>query len=67
MSLLFGDLTQQFVTFSTVVAQAKNGVPGASEQIPTVAADFRHSAGQSASKLVYIGKLHIIRQRGFNI
>ena len=58
MSLLFGNLVQQFVNFSTILANAEAGVPGASEQIPTAGADFRRAAAKSASELVYIGVLH---------
>ena len=61
MSLLFGNLTQQFVNFSIILANANAGIPGYSEQIPAAAAEFRHSAGKSASELVYIGALHIVR------
>ncbi|KAF8149154.1 P-loop containing nucleoside triphosphate hydrolase protein [Crassisporium funariophilum] len=55
MSLLFGNLTQDFVNFGTTVARANAGVPGAAASIPEAAAHFRHSASQSASYLVYIG------------
>ena len=58
MSLLFGNLVQQFVNFSTVLANTKAGVPGASEQLPTAAAEFRSAAAQIASELAYIGVLH---------
>lgn len=59
MSLLFGNLVQQFVSFSIILANANAGVPGASEQIPAAAADFRSSAAKLASELVYLGVLHI--------
>ena len=58
MSLLFGNLVQQFVNFAVVQANAKAGLPGASEQIPIAAAEFRSSAAKLASELVYIGVLH---------
>ena len=58
MSLLFGNLVQQFVDFSIAVANANAGVPGASEQIPAAAAEFRSAAAQLAIELVYIGVLH---------
>lgn len=58
MSLLFGNLVQQFVNFSTILANADAGVSGASEQIPAAAANFRSAAAKSASELVYIGVLH---------
>ena len=49
---------QQFVNFSTILANADAGVSGASEQIPAAAANFRSAAAKSASELVYIGVLH---------
>ncbi|KAF8158097.1 P-loop containing nucleoside triphosphate hydrolase protein [Crassisporium funariophilum] len=55
MSLLFGNLTQDFVNFGTAIANAQAGVPGAAESIPAAAANFRRSASLSASYLVYIG------------
>ena len=58
MSLLFGNLVQQFVNFSTILAEANAGVPGASERIPTAAVEFRSAAATLASELVYIGELH---------
>ena len=61
MSLLFGNLTEQFVNFSIILSKANAGDSEAAAQVPVAAAQFRHSAGQSASGLVYIGKLHVIR------
>ena len=58
MTLLFGKLVQQFVDFTIVVTNANAGVPGASEQVPAAAADFRNSAAKLALGLVYIGALH---------
>ena len=59
MSILFGNLVQQFVDFSTILAKATNaGVPDASEQISIAAAEFRSAAAKSAYELVYIGVLH---------
>ncbi|PPQ91666.1 hypothetical protein CVT25_012879 [Psilocybe cyanescens] len=55
MSLLFGNLTQDFVNFSQILAEAQKGTPGAADRIPQAAADFRHSAGLSATYLVCIG------------
>lgn len=60
MALLFGNLTQQFVQFSTILNAAHSGVPGASEKIPAAAVHFRRSAAQSAAGLVYIGESHKI-------
>ena len=58
MTLLFGSLVEQFVKFSSVVARAAAGVPGASDQIPAAAADFRSTAANLAAGVVYIGVLH---------
>ncbi|KAL1744419.1 ste6-like protein [Schizophyllum fasciatum] len=55
MSLLFGNLTQDFVTFQMMLEQAKAGDADAAAQIPTAAANFRHSSSLNASYLVYIG------------
>ncbi|KAK2465352.1 hypothetical protein APHAL10511_002706 [Amanita phalloides] len=55
MTLIFGNLTQAFVNFSLVINEAKNGAPGAAEQVPVAAAAFRRAASQGASYLVYIG------------
>ncbi|PPQ92430.1 hypothetical protein CVT25_008651 [Psilocybe cyanescens] len=55
MSLLFGNLTQDFVNFSQTLAAAQQGVVGAAEAIPEAAAEFRRSAGLSATYLVCIG------------
>jgi ATP-binding cassette subfamily B (MDR/TAP) protein 1 len=58
MSLLFGNLVQQFVNFSFILANADAGNAAAADQIPIAAAAFRHAAAKSASELVYIGVLH---------
>ncbi|KAI4527252.1 ste6-like protein [Schizophyllum commune Loenen D] len=55
MSLLFGNLTQDFVTFQMMVISAQNGDAEAAAQIPQAAANFRHSSSLNASYLVYIG------------
>jgi ATP-binding cassette subfamily B (MDR/TAP) protein 1 len=52
MSLLFGNLTQQFVNFGTALQNASMGKP---EDIPAAAASFRHVAAKDASYLVFIG------------
>lgn len=57
MSLLFGDLVQQFVNFSTILSEADAGDASAADQIPAAAAEFRSAAAKSASELVYIGML----------
>ncbi|PFH54100.1 hypothetical protein AMATHDRAFT_186925 [Amanita thiersii Skay4041] len=55
MTLLFGNLTQDFVVFGTALKNVANGVPGAAEQVPIAAAAFKRSAAKDASYLVYIG------------
>jgi ATP-binding cassette subfamily B (MDR/TAP) protein 1 len=55
MSLLFGNLTQQFVNFTIVLEKAKAGDPQAIAGVPAAAASFRKVAAQDASYLVYIG------------
>lgn len=50
MTLLFGNLTQDFVVFTTVL-----GDPAKQDQIPAAADAFRSSAAKNASYLVYIG------------
>ena len=56
MSLLFGRLTQDFVSFGTVMLQAQQGDATAQSQLPAAAAAFKRSAALNASYLVYIGK-----------
>jgi ATP-binding cassette subfamily B (MDR/TAP) protein 1 len=58
MSLIFGNLTQQFVEFQTILNQAGAGVPGSQEKIPSTAANFRKVAAQDAVYLVCIGVSH---------
>lgn len=55
MSLLFGNLTQDFVEFEAILEQANNGDPNAIAAVPGSAAHFRHTAALDASYLVYIG------------
>ncbi|KAJ2922300.1 hypothetical protein H1R20_g14801, partial [Candolleomyces eurysporus] len=55
MSLLFGNLTRDFVNFATVVALAKGGDQEAAAQVPEAAASFRRIASLDASYLTYIG------------
>lgn len=68
MSLLFGNLTQDFVNFTQIIYKADNNVPGAEDQIPAAAAAFRHAAGRSAIYLVCIGPCfdHQISMLEFN-
>ncbi|KAI0789769.1 P-loop containing nucleoside triphosphate hydrolase protein [Abortiporus biennis] len=55
MSLLFGNLTNDFISFEIILNEAQIGVPGAADQVPIAAAHFRHTASLDASYLVYIG------------
>ncbi|KAF9441291.1 hypothetical protein P691DRAFT_587071, partial [Macrolepiota fuliginosa MF-IS2] len=50
MTLLFANLTQDFVSFTAVLRD-----PSRKDQIPAAAAAFRSSAARDASYLVYIG------------
>lgn len=55
MSLIFGNLTQQFVTFGSTLASAQAGDAAAQAALPGVIAAFRTGSAQDASYLVYIG------------
>jgi ATP-binding cassette, subfamily B (MDR/TAP), member 1 len=56
MTLLFGNIIQAFVNFGVALNNAKQGVPGAAEQLPAAAASVRHAATLNAIYFVYIGK-----------
>ncbi|KAF8546798.1 hypothetical protein OG21DRAFT_1450858, partial [Imleria badia] len=57
MSLLFGSLTQQFVSFGSTQAQYLQNVNNATalQELQEAAANFRSGAALDASYLVYIG------------
>ncbi|KAI0714082.1 P-loop containing nucleoside triphosphate hydrolase protein [Cerioporus squamosus] len=59
MSLLFSRLTQDFVTFGTILQLTSSPDPAtaaqAQQELPIAAAGFKHSAALNASYLVYIG------------
>lgn len=55
MSVIFGRLTQDFVNFQIVRANASEGNPDAIAALPAAAAGFRRAAALDASYLVYIG------------
>lgn len=61
MSLLFGNLTEDFIVFQQTVAMADTGDATAIADLPNAASHFRHTAANDASYLVYIGmfNLHI--------
>ncbi|TFK26115.1 P-loop containing nucleoside triphosphate hydrolase protein [Coprinopsis marcescibilis] len=55
MSLLFGNLTNDFVNFQTIVGRAAAGNETAAALVPAAAQSFREVAALDASYLVYIG------------
>jgi len=57
MSLVFGNLTEQFVIFGTILNEVQEGLPGAAEQVPGAAANFRRVAAKDAGYLALIGEL----------
>lgn len=54
MSILFGNLVEDFVTFTTVLLRAEQGDEAAKQQLPTVAANFRRVAALDATYFVYL-------------
>ena len=54
MSIIFGNLTQSFVSFGTAVQELQAGTT-TQEEVDAAAAHFRHVASQDALFLVYIG------------
>jgi len=57
MSLVFGDLANDFVIFTGLLNKADNGDIAAEDLIPAAAASFRHSASKSALWLALVGAL----------
>lgn len=55
MSILFGNLTQDFVNFATVVSQSNNGNATATALVPEAARIFKQTAAKDASYLAYMG------------
>ncbi|KAF9781642.1 P-loop containing nucleoside triphosphate hydrolase protein [Thelephora terrestris] len=55
MSLIFGKLTQDFVNFEIIRAQAEQGLADGISALPEAQANFRKDASLDASYLVYIG------------
>ncbi|KAH9984144.1 P-loop containing nucleoside triphosphate hydrolase protein [Russula vinacea] len=55
MSLLFGNLTQDFVNFSIALQNINPNDPQSSAKIEETAKGFRHVAAKDASYLTYIG------------
>jgi ATP-binding cassette subfamily B (MDR/TAP) protein 1 len=55
MSLLFGNLTQDFVNFSNAIQNINPDDPQSSAKVDEAARHFRHVAANDASYLTYIG------------
>ena len=55
MTLMFANLTQQFVAFGSAVTEAQAGDAAAAAKIAAAAAAFRRTSAQDALYLVYIG------------
>lgn len=67
MSLMFGRLTEDFVTFNTILNYAYHDGQNnqtAIDQIATASAEFKHAAALNASYLVYMGASVSLRSRG---
>ena len=58
MSLIFGNLTQQFVEF-TIATNAAAGNASAQPALDQAAANFRTTSAKDASYLVCIGKIRL--------
>ena len=55
MSLLFGNLTQGFVTFARAISESQAGGADSSATLVQAAREFKHTAADDATKLTYIG------------
>lgn len=55
MSLLFGNLTQDFINFTNAIQAINPSDPQSSAKVNEAASHFRHVAANDASYLVYIG------------
>lgn len=55
MSLLFGNLTQDFINFTNAIQNIDPNDPQSTANVDEVARGFRHVAAKDASYLVYIG------------
>jgi ATP-binding cassette subfamily B (MDR/TAP) protein 1 len=55
MSLLFGNLVQDFVNFETAISKASTNDPESSLMVEEAARAFRHAAAKDASYLTYMG------------
>jgi len=55
---MFGELANDFVTFTGIILKVENGDTGAEDLIPAAAASFKRSASKSALWLTLIGTLN---------
>ncbi|KAF7369875.1 hypothetical protein MSAN_00616700 [Mycena sanguinolenta] len=55
MSIFFGNLTQDFVSFTLALLEAQAGFPGAAQQLPIAAADFRRASAKNAGYMALLG------------
>jgi ATP-binding cassette subfamily B (MDR/TAP) protein 1 len=55
MSLLFGDLVQDFINFTNAIQAIDPNDPQSTARVDEVAKRFRHVAARDASYLTYIG------------
>ena len=55
MSLLFGNLVQDFVNFNTAIQDINPNDPDSSVKVEKAASAFRHATAEDASYLTYIG------------
>ena len=60
MTLIFGNLVQDFVNFGNVLGNAQQGNATAIADLPGAASHFRHTAALDATYLVYIGACEYI-------
>lgn len=59
MSLLFGNLTQDFVNFTQAIQNINPNDPQSSAKVEETARGFRRVAAKDASYLTYIGKRNL--------
>jgi ATP-binding cassette subfamily B (MDR/TAP) protein 1 len=56
MSLVFGNLAQDFVAFTFVIVESQAGNSTATNVLPEAAAKFRHAAARDSLDMFCIGK-----------
>jgi len=55
MALLFGNLSQDFISFASAIASAQSGDAAGTSLVAEAAREFKASASKNASYLTYIG------------